>query len=105
MSVQAVTSDTPARQDKNGDEKVITLQDLRDALPNLTQLKTNADAANVELKDAIKATAEKSGLLAVAVRALVNARAKGNVNDKARQAEQMSLVFGEIGENDAAKMN
>lgn len=89
----------PARKDGNGDEFVIALKPLRDNLQTLMQLKIQMDDASALLKEAIKATAEKSGLMSATIRALVNARTKGNVSDKRRIVEQLSIVFDEFGDN------
>lgn len=87
---------TPARQDKNGDEVVITLDPLRDGLQNLLTLKARADDTKTALGEAIKAVAEKSGLMAKTIRTYVNARASDSAKEARRDAEQMSLVFDEM---------
>lgn len=89
-----------ARQDNNGDEAVITLDPLHDNLANLMQLKAKADDASTLLGEGIKATAQKTGLMAATIRALVNARAKDKVQDARRMVEQLSIVFDEFDEEE-----
>lgn len=105
MAVQVVktgeeTKQVEGRKDHNGDEKVITLDPLKAGIHDLMVLKAKSDAANVDLREAIKGMAEKTGLMAKAVRALVNARAKDRVKDAEREYEQMALVFSEVGDNE-----
>ena len=57
-----------------------------------------AEEAAEDFASAVKATAEASGLLASVVRRFVTARAGENFEEKARECEQLSLLFDEIGE-------
>lgn len=84
------------RQDRSGQEKVIEVAKLTEKLPHLQSLYTTAKDANKDLSDAIKAVAEKSGLLASVVRKIVVAKAGENYDDKKKEAEQLEMVFGEL---------
>jgi hypothetical protein len=46
----------------------------------------------------VKATAEASGLLSSTVRSYIAARASESFTDRARKAQQLALVFDELGE-------
>ncbi len=87
-----------ARKDCDGQEKIIELDELRKALPVLTQDYATYAQAKVVLNESIKATAERAGLLSSVVRKLVVSRASDKTIDDKRKAQQMSLVFEEIGE-------
>lgn len=97
--VVPIDNTTPARKDNNGDEATIALNPLRDNMSNLMQLKARSDDASALLKEAIKGTAQKTGLMSATIRALINARTKGNVSDKRRIVEQLSIVFDECGDD------
>jgi len=86
-----------ARGRKNPDkqEAVIETAKLKDKLSYLVKLKKAADSAAVELNDAIKATAERSGLLASVVRKVVVACAGEDYEAKHREVTQLSLAFEE----------
>ena len=81
------------------DGAVIKVKTLKDALRELGECKMRADEASAKLKDAVKAVAEKSGLLSSVVRAMVKAQSgdSDQFNDAARKVEQLSIVFEEIG--------
>ena len=85
------------RVDSEGQEAVIKMGPVRDSIMELVNLYTEAGEAGDRLNDAIKATAEKSGLLAAVVRKFVVARAGEKYAEEARKVEQLSLIF-EIGE-------
>lgn len=86
------------RTDRSGQEKVIELQKLEDKIETLVDLyKLQAETA-ADLNEGIKAAAEESGLLATVVRKFIVARAGKLFTEKAREAQQLSLVFEEIGE-------
>lgn len=70
---------------------------VKEGIEDLIQLKVVADDASKEFADAIKATAEKSGVLASALRRFVIARAGEKFADRKRECEQLSLLFDEIG--------
>lgn len=87
---------TRGRKGKDKQEAVVEIGKLREKLPHLVQLKNTADGAASDLNDAIKATAEKCGLLASVVRKVVVASAGENFEEKKREAEQLSLAFEEV---------
>lgn len=95
-----VQEDSQPRGRKNRDlqEAVVTTAPLRKREAELVRLHQLSIEASDALSDAIKKVAEDSGLLASVVRKYVTARAKENVPEKKREAEQLSLVFGELGE-------
>lgn len=88
-------SKAKGRTDRSGQEKAIEMAQLDERMPNLVALHAAANLARVELSDAVKATAEKSGLLASVVRKFVVAKAGEHFKDKMKEAYQLSLVFGE----------
>jgi hypothetical protein len=85
------------RKDKDGTEAVIKLQPLKKAISELETLKNKSDQARDKLNDAVKAVAEQSGLLSSVVRKLVNARCGENFAEEKTKAEQLAMVFGEVG--------
>jgi len=85
------------RVDSEGQEAVIKMGPIKDNIMELVNLYTESNEAGAKLNDAIKATAEKSGLLASVVRKFVVARAGEKFAEEARRVEQLSLIF-DIGE-------
>lgn len=85
------------RKGKDKQDAVIETGKLKEKLTYLVKLKKANDSAAVEFADAIKATAEKSGLLASVVRKVVVAAAGEDYEAKQREAEQLSLAFEECG--------
>ncbi len=83
------------RKDASGQEAVIKTKELKTRIDELVKLKKAADEAAVEFNDAVKAAAEKSGLLASVVRKVVTASAGENYEEEKRKAEQLSLAFEE----------
>lgn len=87
-----------ARKDAEGQEQVIELDRLRKSLPDLQGLYRRKAEAGAALSDAVKAAAEASGLQAAAVRKFLAARCGADFEKASRHAEQLGLLFGEIGE-------
>lgn len=87
------------RKDNNGQEAVIQTSVLADRITSLEQLHLKASAAKEALNEAIKSTAEKSGLMASVVRKFVDARVNEKFGDKQREYAQLTLCFDEIGED------
>lgn len=85
------------RKSSDGTEDVIKVKPLKEAIAELETLKTKADAAKDRLNDAIKAVAERSGLLSKVVRKLVNARHGEGFEDAKREVDQLAIVFDEVG--------
>jgi hypothetical protein len=86
---------TKGRQDRSGQEAVIKMAALDERMPHLVKLHGNAKDASKDFSQAVKAVAEKSGLLASVVRRFVTAKAGEHFEDKQKEAYQLSLVFGE----------
>lgn len=86
-----------ARKDSDGQEKVIELDALRDRLEHLIGLRRQAKEAADEYGEAVKAVAERAGLLSTTVRKFVAARAGDDFSESARKAEQLAMVFEEVG--------
>ncbi len=84
------------RQDRSGQEKVIKMKELEDRLPHLVSLKNKSSDAAKDFSSAVKAVAEKSGLLASVVRKVTIAKSGDNFDEKAKEAEQLELVFGKV---------
>lgn len=85
------------RTDRSGQEAVIELSAIRDNVQTLVDLYKIHEESGKDLNEGIKATAEKSGLLASAVRKFVVARAGERFAEKAREVGQLALVFEEVG--------
>jgi hypothetical protein len=71
---------------------------LKDSIDDLVLLCADSANAALNFSEAIKAHAEKSGLLASVVRKFVIARAGEKFGEKKRECEQLSLLFEEVGE-------
>lgn len=76
------------RQDRSKQEKVIDMGKLNERIDHLVSLHKSS-------KDAVKAVAEKAGLLASVVRKFVVAKAGESFDEKKKEAEQLALVFEE----------
>jgi hypothetical protein len=85
------------RADKDGQEQVINLKPLREAVKDLGVLKAKLEEHREKLNAAIKKVAEQSGLNSPAVRRLVNARHSDNFDEVKRSIDQAQLVFDELG--------
>jgi hypothetical protein len=85
------------RKDADKQEKVIELKIVRDRIDELIDLHNAAAEAGAKFGDAIKSTAEKSGLLSATVRKFVVARAGEEFAETARRVQQLALVFEEVG--------
>jgi hypothetical protein len=81
-----------------GQEEAITMAPVKKSIDELVRLYTQQQAAAEKCSGAIKAVAEKAGLLADVVRKLVKARAGDKFEEAKRKVEQLSLVFDEVGE-------
>lgn len=85
------------RKDRDGAEKVVTLQPLRKKLKHLAALKDTLDGARGSFNAAVKAVAEETGLMSSVITKLIKARSDDKVDDERRKADQLSMVFAEIG--------
>lgn len=86
------------RKAQDGQEATISLRPIKDGIEELITLYTQQQESAARCSDAIKAAAEKSGLLANVVRKFVKARAGEKFEEAKRTVEQLSLVFDEVGE-------
>lgn len=86
------------RTDRSGQEAVIELGRVKENIQTLVDLYKLHEESGKDLNEGIKATAEKSGLLASTIRKFVVARAGERFAEKAREVEQLALVFEEVGE-------
>lgn len=82
-----------ARIDAEGQESVISVTEVANRIDELVELYTLAEESGAKLNDAIKATAEKSGLLAATVRKYVVAKASDDFDGHKRKVVQLALVF------------
>lgn len=103
-NVKKIRSGPVGRKDKEGQEAVIKLAELRDRIDDLVLLHGRAKDARTVYGDAVKAAAEKSGLLASVVRKFVAARASEDFAEHSRKAEQLALVFEKVGEISNGRM-
>jgi hypothetical protein len=90
------------RKEKDGQERPLQPQVLKDRAKELIVLATLLDTARRRFSDAIKATAEASGFNTRAIRGMVNARYAGNdaVTRAQRDAEQLSIAINETSDLD-----
>ena len=84
------------RKDASKQEAVIEPKVLKTRMPELVKLKKAADSAAEEFNDAVKAAAEKSGLLASVVRRAAVASAGEDFEAKHREVEQLQLAFDAV---------
>lgn len=87
-----------ARKDSDGIEKTINLTDLPSKIKMLEKKLVTANEAATDYKDAVKAVAEKCGLQASVINKGVKAIVADKVAEKKRDAEQLAMVFEEVGE-------
>lgn len=102
QQTELATNDVRGRKDGEGQPAVINLEVLTTRVPDLCHLKSIADAASDAYGEAVKKTAEQSGLLAAVVRRFVNARYGEKYEQEKTKAEQLVLCFAEIGEDKAS---
>lgn len=88
------------RIDAAGQEKVIDKQALSKNMSDLLGLLGKSQQAAVAFREKVKGVAERAGLLASTVRAVVVAHSKGDevVAEKKRDAEQLVLALDLVGE-------
>jgi hypothetical protein len=85
------------RKDRAGQEAVIKLAPVRERVDELVVLYQTYKQSGEDLNEGIKALAEASGLMAAVIRKFIVARAGENFTEKKREADQLSLVFEEVG--------
>ena len=86
------------RKDADKQEAVISTKPVKDRIADLIALYIKAGEASDKFNDAVKATAEKAGLLSSVVRKFVVARASEKYEEEARKVEQLSLIFETLGD-------
>jgi hypothetical protein len=93
---RALRGSVKGRKDAQKQEKVIDLKIIKDRLGELKSLKAATKSASVAYGEAIKKAAQDSGLNSSAVRRFVDAAAGDNIDERKRDAEQLSLLFDEV---------
>lgn len=89
---------TRGRRDQTTEqETAFRLAPIRQSIAELVTLYTQQCESAARFSDAIKVTAEKSGLLASVVSKYVKARAGDQFQEAKRKVVQLSLIF-ELGE-------
>lgn len=89
---------TPRGRKDRGQEAAIKLDPIKESVEELVQLHRKAAEAGDAYSDGVKKVAEKSGLLASVVRKFVSARAGEKFKDEKTKAEQLNLLFEDVGE-------
>lgn len=92
-----VAAEVVGRIGPDHQEQIIDLKEIKDKIEYLVTLKLAADNASKDFSEAIKETAEHSGILASSLRKFVVARAGEKFAEKARECEQLSLLFEDVG--------
>lgn len=92
------TKTVKGRKDPSGQEAVPKPEVLEAKLKELVHLHNKKTAAADACNDAIKAVAEKAGLLASVVAKVVAASANDKFEEEAKKAAQLSLAFEECAE-------
>ena len=86
-----------ARKDKDGQEAIIKIGEVRDKIGYLIDMHNKAKDAGTDYGDAVKATAERAGISSSVLRKFVAARAGEKFDECAKEVEQLSLCFEEVG--------
>lgn len=96
-AVTEVTARLPrGRVDSDQQEAIVKLEPVKERLEELEHLYSEALEAKESFSDAIKATAEESGLLAKVLRKFVVARVREQLDEKERECEQLTFLFEEF---------
>jgi len=77
---------------------VVRLETVKVRIDHLVQLKRSATDAATEYAEAVAKTAEDSGCRPGVVKRFVSARLSEKFNDRKEEAQQLSLLFEEVGE-------
>lgn len=93
----AAVAEVAGRIGPDQQEQIIDLKEVKDKVDYLVNLKVAADDASKDFSEAIKEVAERSGIMASSLRKFVVARAGEKFADKARECEQLSLLFEDVG--------
>lgn len=92
------TSPRGRKNQSTGQQEPIRLAPIKNSIGELVALYMEQHESAARCSNAIKAVAERSGLLANVVRKFVKARAGEKFEEEKRTVEQLSLVFEEVGE-------
>jgi hypothetical protein len=84
------------RKSADGQEQVIKLKPMREALVNLLALKDEKDSAAAAFNEAVKAVAVRANLNASAVKKLVVAKSGDDFDDRNRIVQQTAELFSEF---------
>ncbi len=96
MEAATETTATKVRGRKDQGQEVVPQPDaLRKKFKELVHLHNKKTEASEAFNDAVKAVAEKSGLLAVVVAKVVAASANEKFEEEAKKAGQLALAFEE----------
>lgn len=95
-STEASRTAPRGRKDSDGQEAVITLENLSVKVYELVQLHNAASEAANDFGEAVKAVAEKAGLNAATVRKYIAARAGDKYDETEAKVLQLALVFEEV---------
>lgn len=77
--------------------RVVDYEAIRSASTELETLAYAAKAARDTFSEAVKAAASKAGVDAAVLRAFITSRIADDPSKKAARAEQLSLLFVEVG--------
>lgn len=86
------------RKDSTGDEQVLKVQPIKDALAELTTLAKKAQLAATAYNDARKKVAERSNANSAQLNKLIKASLSGRFEDVARLVQQQAELFEAVGE-------
>lgn len=84
------------RKNEDKQEQVIEFDEIKSSLSELVGLYQAAEESNTTFSDAIKETAERSGILAGTLRKFVVAKAGEQFEERKRACQQLSLLFESI---------
>jgi len=85
------------RIDANQQEAIVKLDPVKERIVELEELYANAIQAKEDFSEAVKVTAEASGLIAGVLRKFVVARVKDKQEERQRECEQLQFLFDEVG--------
>jgi hypothetical protein len=95
-NVTAIGKPPRGRIDPDSQEAVVKLDIVQERLEELQRLYIASCQAADDFSQAIKSSAEESGLLAKVLRRFVVALADDKVEEKKRECEQLSFLFEEV---------
>lgn len=84
------------RIDSEQQEAIVKLDPVRERLEELEHLYAESIEAQDSFSEAIKVTAEASGLLAKSLRKFIVARVQEKTDERQRECEQLAFLFEEL---------